>query len=459
MIQLITKIMLIKLFNLKKIALSSLLFALFLLPLPAFADVAISDWRENITLTASGKISEVFVQGKIINIPQNQVMTALSIISDKNRKIKIMQVLCDNQASNFSFDNNVLVVNFPQDKPNNSSVSIYFAYEEKYSKINEYLRQETINIPDFAANAKAEVVINFPGYLESATLNPNVVKKGNSFIYRNIVSPNGVQETIKLTPAKSIWDVNVKVKISADKSLGNITITSPIYFQNAGQKVDYLVTQSNVPSIEKSANSNNTIFKFNSPAKEIIIENKAKISTGTINRAPIIRDPNNYLKYTRDEFVLLLPILEQIKQNSEYRDLPLYAKIGRFVHKFIKYDIGYTGKLPNVQQILQNPTGVCTEYARLYNSLARIAGIPSIIIEGSACGEYNKCEGHAWNMIYNNGLWIAVDPTWDLMSGIVSSSHIYFSDEGKDSVMAQYLDSTIKLDSKMSFEMKNATMP
>ncbi len=447
--------MLFRSLNPQKCLLEGLLLILFLLPLPAFADVIISDWRENVTLTASGKISEVFVQGKITNMPKDQVMTALSIVSDGKRQIKMMRVLCDNQPSNFSFNNNVLEVNFSQDKPNNSSVSIYFSYEEKYSKINEYLRQEAITVPSFAANAKAEIVINFPGYLESATLNPNVTKKNNSFIYRNIVPKNGVQEVIKLTPAKSVWDVNVKVKVSADKSLGNITITSPIYFQNAGQKVDYLVIEPSIPTIEKSTNANNTIFKFNSPSKEITIENKAKISTGTINRTPIIRDPNEYLKYNQDEFALLSPILEQIKQNPAYNDLPLYAKIGRFVHKFIKYDLRYTGKLPNVQQILQNPNGVCTEYARLYSALARIAGIPSLIIAGGACGEYNKCEGHAWNMIYINGLWINVDPTWDLMSGIVSSSHIYFSDEGKDSVMAQYLDNTIKLDSKMSFEMKS----
>lgn len=420
------------------------------------SNLAITGWQENTSLTKSGKNSEILIQGKVGNLLPNQAMTSFSIGFDPNRQIKITKVICDNKLADYSFSNNSLNLKFTQAKANNSAVSLYFSYEETYDKIDETLRQEIIDIPPFAVGANSKVVISFPWFLESATLNPNITKSGNSFIYQNVVPKDGVREIIKLTAAQSIWDVAVKIKVSADKALNKISVTMPSYFQNGGQKVANFVITSSTQSMQQSNDGSNVILKLNSGGKEILIKNQARISTGKNNLTPIFRDPTNYLNFTQEESALLSPILEQIKQNPQYRDLPLYAKIGKFVHEFIKYDESYVGKLPTIKRILQNPIGVCTEYSNLYNSLARLAGIPSIVIDGAACGEYEECKGHAWNMIYYDNRWINVDATWDLMSGIVSSSHVYFSEHGKGGIEVQYLDDQKILNSQMDFEMKSA---
>jgi len=433
---------------------------LFLYPLSSYANadsnIEISSWQENTRLTTRGKISEVIIEGKITGFLPNQVMTAFSITFDKKRNIKITQVGFENLLTDFSFLNNSLVIKFPKNKGNNQTISLYFSYEETYDKINKYLRQEVINIPNFASGADAKVTLNFPGYLESATLNPNVTKNGNSFIYKNIVPQNGVLEIIKLTEAQNVWDVTVKVKIKANQALKNITLKLPTYFQNYGQKVENFISTSNIQPLQWNRNGDNRTFKFNTDNTNLTIHSKARISTGRNNRTEINRNPNNYLEVSSEEIALLTPILEKIKRDSKYNNLPLYAKIGKFVHEFIRYDISYVDRLPKIKDILQNPIGVCTEYAKIYNSLARIAGIPSITVNGGACGEYNKCQGHAWNMIYVNNQWIEVDPTWDLMSGIVSSSHVYFNDEERGEVAFQYLGiKDMMIDSKMDFEMKS----
>ncbi|MES2677866.1 MAG: transglutaminase domain-containing protein [Pseudomonadota bacterium] len=77
-----------------------------------------------------------------------------------------------------------------------------------------------------------------------------------------------------------------------------------------------------------------------------------------------------------------------------------------------------------------------TKYARLFTALTRLAEIFTITVEGIACGEYDHCQGHSWNMIYYNNQWLEVDPIWDLMSGIVSSSHVYMSDAQIDMQMS-----------------------
>jgi len=433
-----------------------LIFVIFLLPQIAYADIKILNWQENSQLTTTGKNSGVLIRGKVVDLLANQYASAFSLSFDAKQNIKISKVVFDYSLANYQFVNNSLRVEFNPTKENNQTFTIYFEYVEAYDKINQFLRQEIIYVPNFAAGAEAKIALNFPGYLESATLNNNVTKIGNSFVYNGKVGSDGISQAIKLTPAQSIWDAAVKVKINSNKPLQKTSISFPNYFENAGQKVENFKVAANILPINQSAKDNIRTLNFNSSVNKLIIENRAKILVNTTQLNAISCNPQNYLKVDQEEKFLLSNLLEEIKRNQRYQDLPLYAKIGRFVHEFIKYDKSYTGKLPKIKEILNQPIGVCTEYATLYNALARLAGIPSIIIDGAACGEYDKCLGHAWNMIYYNNKWIQVDATWDLMSGVVSSSHIYFNDHDDGEVKIQYLDEKEKtMDYNIDFEMKN----
>ena len=81
----------------------------------------------------------------------------------------------------------------------------------------------------------------------------------------------------------------------------------------------------------------------------------------------------------------------------------------------------------DAMKILSTGRGVCIHYAILYNNLLRTAGIPSVIVSGvSYDTEKNKFENHAWNLVYVNGEWISIDPTWGLYSGKLPVSHIFF---------------------------------
>jgi hypothetical protein len=57
-------------------------------------------------------------------------------------------------------------------------------------------------------------------------------------------------------------------------------------------------------------------------------------------------------------------------------------------------------------------------------------------------------------MIYYNNQWLEVDPTWNLMSGIVSSSHVYFSNEDQSSVGTQYPGDGREVRLELDMELK-----
>ena len=71
-----------------------------------------------------------------------------------------------------------------------------------------------------------------------------------------------------------------------------------------------------------------------------------------------------------------------------------------------RYDQSH--KIYDPYNTLINHTGVCEGYSLLAQKMFTIAGIKSIIVEGTADGE-----AHAWNMVYIDNKWRHVDITWD----------------------------------------------
>lgn len=437
----------------KLLKLTIILLALTVFDANADTGLKILNWKENIDLNKTGKFEQITISA-VANLAGNQQISAFSITFDLNEKIKITEVKVDKQSADFTFFQNVLRINFKTPKVNNQLVEISFSYEKTYDKVDKFLREEEIYVPEFAANANAEVIVNVPDFLESVTFNPNVTKIANTFTYRNVVPKNGVREIIKLTPSSAVWDVELKIKITSDQELGNIAMTLPQYFKDPLQKVEnYMVAPSLVPT-KQALRRDGIMLDFTVPSREMNISSKARIFTGEKYRSTLTRKPLDYLKYSAEERLLLTPILEKIKQDPKYKNFPLYVKIGKYVHDFIKYDESYAGKLPDVKEILRNPVGVCTEYSKLYSALAHVAGIPTATLYGGACGTDEKCEGHSWNLVYYGNDWIQVDPTWDLMSGKVSSSHVYLVENNLQGIEVsyEYLEGSRPQNIKSNFE-------
>ncbi|WP_160689149.1 transglutaminase domain-containing protein [Clostridium sp. C2-6-12] len=82
----------------------------------------------------------------------------------------------------------------------------------------------------------------------------------------------------------------------------------------------------------------------------------------------------------------------------------------RAIHDWIvnntRYDQSFTVYDP--YNTLVKHTGVCQGYSLLAQKMFTIAGIKSLVVEGTSKGQ-----SHAWNLVYINGKWRHVDTTWD----------------------------------------------
>ncbi len=396
----------------------------------SIADIKITDWKEDSQILKTGRIYSIQMKAIIENLPQNYFTKSYSIGFDKKQNIDINQVLVDNKMVNYDFKDNVLKVDFTGLKKNGDTLIINYIYEEKYKNVIQTLRQEPIYIPKFANGAKAKITISYPDNIELISLNKNITNYKNLVSYESIAPEEGYLDILKFTPKNNVWDVTVKYNVSFDKPTVDLEVNLPIIFYNGGQKVeDQKLTSNIIPISRENKDGIDFIkYKLQPNNQNIVIKNRAIIYTGSRNFTKISRDFQNYLSVDPEESAILMPILQKIRNSSEYGNIALYAKIGKYVNDYIKYDIKYFGKNLTISEIIKTKFGVCSEYANLYNGLARVAGIPSLVVNGFASAEYNKFENHAWNMIFYNNKWIQVDPTWNLFSGQVSSSHIYVKD-------------------------------
>ena len=91
-----------------------------------------------------------------------------------------------------------------------------------------------------------------------------------------------------------------------------------------------------------------------------------------------------------------------------------------FVHDLLEYrDIA---RPRTVFDTLRDEHGDCTEFADLYTTLARAAGVPARTVVGLAYRAAETVDAaaegafalHAWNEVAIDGAWRSVDPTWGL---------------------------------------------
>lgn len=91
------------------------------------------------------------------------------------------------------------------------------------------------------------------------------------------------------------------------------------------------------------------------------------------------------------------------------------------LYREFEYVPGITGIHTTAEEAMALGRGVCQDYAHILLSLCRMEKIPCRYVVGMLMGEGYS---HAWVEIFHDGLWIALDPTNDL---IVDDEHIKIS--------------------------------
>lgn len=137
-------------------------------------------------------------------------------------------------------------------------------------------------------------------------------------------------------------------------------------------------------------------------------------------------------------------LAQQAMAESQTRGTSLVDELVRSVHLRLRYAEHQSA--PDVATALARGYGECTDYADLFTTAARAAGLPARTVFGLAYkdGARPTFLFHAWNEVYENNRWRAVDPTWDQIQA--DATHILLTEEQAAALMLAHNTASISFE-------------
>ena len=409
----------------KKIILSVLIIFTFICN--CFAEMEITDFEEKIKFTDFGR--EVSTKIKMrVRADRNTYYSEWRYLFDKRLKVEVFEAKVNNREYKTSFGNNELVFNFGKAFDGET-----MEFEFKYTQFNEddinYSRQEYVSLPAFAKDANGTLNVEIPDFLVVYSLNPQFTQNSNIYTWKGKIPNEGIYDIFFLTLKQAKWKVEVLSEVKGNEKFSKFDMTIPLYFKDGNNIIeDYkILTNYNKNYVNISETKDEIKINFDGISGSIaqaMVKSTIKNDYG--NKVWIKLNPNNFLEIDEKLARELYNTIYGIQSNNT-KQQPLYITLAEWVHNYIEYDDTYVGKQLTSLEILKEGKGVCSHYAKLYNDLLRSSGIPSILVFGVSYDKEKKSfEEHAWNLVYTNGEWISIDPTWGLYSGKLPVSHIFF---------------------------------
>lgn len=174
-------------------------------------------------------------------------------------------------------------------------------------------------------------------------------------------------------------------------------------------------------AIEAYTYDNPEIFYLSPNKMYLNIETTTTRSGNTYN---VYINNGNQSNYLIDEFSSdsqvdsAINAVEEVKNRIfSKRTGNTYADI-KMVHDYLVDNLEYDTSISkdniyNVYGALVNHVAVCEGYARSFKYIMDEMQIPCVLVIGKGTNSQGQVENHAWNYIQLNGVWYAVDTTWD----------------------------------------------
>lgn len=229
-----------------------------------------------------------------------------------------------------------------------------------------------------------------------------------------------------------IMPSNIKAEASSiiDKNLLDQGIITINYKPKSGETSKVQIVKGNASYVYSINKSNNRFPLSLGDGKYTI--NVVRLVSG--NSYSVIQQEVVELKLEKDEFPFLQSIqlvnwnkkMDTVKKAKELTkkaktDLEKVSAVYSYIVKNIEYDYAKAKNvkadyIPEVDNVLDNETGICYDYASLFAAMLRSVGVPTKLVMG-----YNKSDSktyHAWNQVYlaDEDKWITIDTTYDASS-------------------------------------------
>ena len=366
---------------------------------------------------------EIYAQ----DLPNGKFYSQWGLNFDEKQKINIINVQLNGDNADFTFTDNQLLVNigklFNQQKAK-IKINYDLKYEKSYRKLC-FCKKDFISVPEYAKGAEVKLLVKIPkNFVVYSNLN-FLKKNSNGSLTWSGILKNRIEEEIGICLNRASWDLNTIISVFSDTHLNNPRLSTDLLYRGAnndvknfsvfcnGKRVGYKVENNHVIVRSKASNSRFQKYEFKSQVNNCC------------DRYEFDKSLVENEDFFGDETVDFNKVVKKILSEDTSR-VPAYVKICRWVNRFMHYDLDMAGKKMGAESIFIKRKGVCEHYAILFKRLVHELKIPCYVVSGVAYSSIdNNFIPHAWNVIFWNGKWIPLDPTWNISSGIVPISHIF----------------------------------
>lgn len=149
---------------------------------------------------------------------------------------------------------------------------------------------------------------------------------------------------------------------------------------------------------------------------------------------------------------------EMKRQLQNLNDYDKIKEVHYWLVNNIEYDSNLEAEEPySISGALTEGKAVCEGYARAFKYIMDGLEIPCVLVSGTATNSSGLTESHAWNYVYLNNQWYAIDVTWDdpiiIGNGYVSEETMYqYFLKGRGTFSSTHVEDGYLTDNSMEFK-------
>ena len=371
------------------------------------------------------------------------------------KDIEILELEVNGKRPKYTYDDYCLDFNI--NLKNLQTAKVYLKYKEKpnFNKMTKnerlkhaFFRQEFYGLSQSLAGQMGKYRLILKGSFEIISFKDNFFMhneqntREKEYVWGGKVPYEGKRTLVKLSKNEAIWKFNCNTQIISRRGeLRNTTLKVPLGFVGGNNdiiKMDYSSPQTKNIVVDEENRIYEIKYKNSgySTGDFILtgeIKNRCKGDwdvdlTDEVIEAQIPKEDKRDKQILEKIARKIIEDFDKNNKNTMFKFMD-FTKIGKWVHKNIKYDLNYSGRTDmTAMDIYEKRVGVCHHMTRLSNALLYSLGYKVIYTNGFACessAEFDQNCGHAWSLIKVNGKWYPFDATWDILSGKLPVCHVF----------------------------------
>ena len=417
-------------------------------------DLLRKNWKEICYIYDEYDIHDVNYELKAVGLPDNFFFSSGSMGFTMETEIQILEFEIDGVKSNYiyeeyslSFDinlknleSNKIHVKYKQSKLKNKLTKGEIEQEKKY-KVNYYGIYKTL------VGQNAKYVLNNKSNYEIINFGDEFFIKTNEneYTWGGTVPEGGKITTVSLSKREAKYQFYEKYSINTidNSPINNTTMTIPFGYKGGNNKI---IKMSCFSKQTKSIKEDNALNQY----EVQFLNTKSHIGEFEIQGELINRCKGEWISDLSDEEIeslipqdyktnkqgfkkISIQIIEEYNKihKKDLVQIPDVAKVGKWVHKNIKYSINYKGRSEvTATDVFNIKEGVCEHFTKLYNALLYSLGYKVLFVTGYAIEKkkaFGEEDAHAWSLVKIDGKWLPFDATWDIFSGKLPICHVFKS--------------------------------